>query len=190
MPRQPAHIRDATPEDAPALLTLWSDCLRSGEVSDQAHADARQSLANLAADPDARLLVAEADERIVAALQVVRAPISPLTLETVVHTSYLVVSPEYRKHGYGHALMEAAVTWAEEKGVDQITSVTDTNRDTNRFLARLGLGTLGTVRFASTAVLRRKLSGERGRPAATGTNRHLVEVLAQRRSLRRLQDRG
>lgn len=191
MPRQPAHIRDALPDDAPALLTLWSTCLRGGEeASDQALEDARRALANLAADPETRLLVAESEERIVAAIQLVRAPISPLSLESVVHTSYLVVSPEHRRHGYGHALMEAAVAWAEEKDVDQVTAVTDANRDTNRFFARLGLATMGTVRHSSTAALRRKLSGDRGRPAATGTNRHLVEVLAQRRSMRRLQNRS
>ena len=97
---------------------------------------------------------------------------------------------DYRKHGYGHALLEAAVTWAEEKGVDQVTAITDGNRDNNRFLARLGLATLGTVRISSTAGLRKKLAGDRGRPAASGSNRHLVEVLAHRRSMRRLQNGG
>jgi GNAT superfamily N-acetyltransferase len=101
-----------------------------------------------------------------------------------VHTSFLLVQPEYRKHGFGHALMEAALTWAEEKDINEVTAITDGNRDTNRFFARLGLSTLGTIRHSSVVSLRKKLSVERGR---AGGNRHLVEVLAQRRSMRRRQ---
>ena len=90
-----------------------------------------------------------------------RGPLWPLALEPAVHTSFLLVLPQFRRHGYGHALMEAAVTWAEEKDIAQITVVTDGNRDTNRFFARLGLGTLGNVRHAHTAALRKKLAAER-----------------------------
>lgn len=184
MARQTPLIRDAGPQDAAQLLRLWAETVRSGENSARAQADAESALANLAADPDERLLVVEVDGSIEAAMQVSRGAISPLVLETVVHTSFLLVRPAARKQGYGQALMEAAVTWAEEKGVTQLTAVTDGNRETNRFFARLGLATLGTVRHSSVAGLRKKLSVERGRP---GGNRHLVEVLAQRRSMRRRQ---
>jgi len=105
----------------------------------------------------------------------------PLALEQVVHSSFLLVLPQYRRHGIGHALMEAALAWAEEKDLTQITVVTDGNRETNRFFARIGLGALGNVRHAHTATLRKKLAVEQAR----GGNRHLVEVLAQRRSMRR-----
>jgi hypothetical protein len=77
--------------------------------------------------------------------------------------------------------MDAALSWAEEKDINQVTAITNGNRETNRFFARLGLTTLGTVRHSSVAGLRKKLATERG------GNRHLVEVLAQRRSMRRRQ---
>ena len=64
--------------------------------------------------------------------------------------------------------------------------LTDGNRETNRFFARLGLTTLGTVRHSSVPGVRKKLSVE-GRHRGAGSNRHLVEVLAQRRSARRRQ---
>jgi GNAT superfamily N-acetyltransferase len=99
-----------------------------------------------------------------------------------VHSSFLLVLPAYRRHGYGHALMDAALSWAEEKDITQITVVTDGNRETNRFFARLGLGTLGNVRHAHTGSLRKKLAAERARGSG---NRQLVEVLAHRRSMRR-----
>lgn len=186
MGRQPVHIRDATPADAEALLSLWSRTTRHADSSPRALRDAERALANLAVDPDERLLVATVRQRVVGALQLRRGPVSPLVLDSAVHTSFLLVEPEHRKHGLGRALMEAAVLWAEEKDVHQITAITDTNRDTNRFFVRLGMSTLATVRSAPTAGLRKKLSSERARPDG---NRHLGEVLAQRRSMRRRQGR-
>ena len=186
MPRQPAQIREAVPADAAALLALWAAAVHENDTSPRALEDAHRALADLAADPDERLLVAECDGQIVGALQLSRGPISPLVLDAVVHTTFLMVLPEVRKHGYGHALMEAAVDWAEEKDIHQITAITDSSRENNRFFARLGLATLATVRQSSTSALRKKLTTDRGRNAAAG-NRHLVEVLAQRRSMRRRQ---
>jgi GNAT superfamily N-acetyltransferase len=185
MPRLAPKIRDAEPADAAALLELWAATARVASNSVRAEDDAARALANLAADPDQRLLVAEAEGRIVAAIKLSRGQLSPLVLESVVHTSFLLVLPQFRRHGYGHALMDVALTWAEEKDISQVTAITDSNRDTNRFFARLGLSTLGTVRHSSVAGLRKKLATERGR--GVGGNRHLVEVLAQRRSLRRRQ---
>lgn len=187
MPRQPPQIREATTRDAEELLGLWALPSRADRASTRALEDAERALAILAADPDQRLLVAEVEGRLVAAVQLSRAPLSPLSLESVVHTSFLAVRPQYRRNGYGHALMDAALTWAEEKDVDAVTAITDGNRETNRFFARLGLSTVGTVRHASAASLRKKLTTERGRVAGGGGNRHLVEVLAQRRSRRRRQ---
>jgi len=186
MSRQAPHIRDAGPEDAAELLHLWAEAARGGGNSPRAQDDAEQALANLAAASDERLLVAESDGRIVDAMKLSRGPISPLMLESVVHTSFLLVLPECRRHGFGRALMEAAVSWAEEKDISELTVMTDGNRETNRFFARLGLTTLGTVRHTSVQVVRKKLSVE-GRHRGGGHNRHLVEVLAQRRSARRRQ---
>ena len=187
MPRQAPRIRDAVPEDAWDLLDLWAAVSGIGDHSsspDRSLADAEQALATIALDPDQRLLVAEHEDRIVAAMKLSRGPLWPLARDQAVHSSFLLVLPPFRRHGYGHALMEAALAWAEEKDITQITVFTDGNRDTNRFFARLGLGTLGNVRHAHTAVLRKRLATEHAR---SGSNRHLVEVLAQRRSMRRRQ---
>lgn len=186
MPRQTPQIRDADPEDAAALLELWSATARSGVSPLRAEEDAEQSLANLAADPDQRFIVVEFEDEIVAAMKLSRGAFSPLSLEPAVHTSFLLVHPQHRRHGYAHALMDAALSWADEKDISQVTAITDANRETNRFFARLGLITIGTVRHSSVAGLRKKLTSERGRGG--GGNRHLVEVLAQRRSMRRRQE--
>ncbi|MEO5652837.1 MAG: GNAT family N-acetyltransferase [Marmoricola sp.] len=184
MPRQAPQIREAVPSDAESLLGLWSVTVRSNDTSPRSISDAENALATLVAEPDSRMLVAEVEGEIVAAVQLTRGPISPLVLESALHTSFLLVDPQHRRRGYGHALMEAAVSWAEEKDVAQITAISDPARDTNRFLARLGLAPMAHVRHTTTAALRKKLSSDRGR-SAHGGNRHLVQVLAQRRSMRR-----
>ena len=187
MPRQAPRIRDAGPSDAAELLDLWAAVSGLGDNPagpGRGLADAEQALATIALDPDQRLVVAECEGQIVAAMKLTRGPLWPLALDQAVHSSFLLVLPSYRRHGLGHALMEAALSWAEEKDIPQVTAVTDGNRETNRFFARLGLATLGNVRHAPVATLRKRLAVERTR---TGGNRHLVEVLAQRRSMRRRQ---
>ncbi len=184
MPRQAPQIREAAPGDAAALLELWSLTVRSNDTSPRSLGDAEAALATLSADPDSRMLVAEVEGEVVAAVQLTRGPISPLVLDSVVHTSFMLVAPAHRRHGHGHALMEAALAWAEEKDIAQITAISDPTRDTNRFFARLGLAPLAHVRHTTTVALRKKLTADRGR-SGHGSNRHLVQVLAQRRSMRR-----
>ena len=186
MPRPAAHVRDATSVDAAELLDLLGSTAANDEAFDTEVHDAELALTNLTTQTDERLLVVECGGRIVAAMQMRRAPISPLSVESVVHTSFLVVAPQHRRHGYAHLLMEAAVSWAEEKDIQVVTAITDADRDTNRFFARMGLAGSATVRHASTPALRKKLSADRSR-VAVGGNRHLIEVLAQRRSMRRRQ---
>jgi ribosomal protein S18 acetylase RimI-like enzyme len=130
------------------------------------------------------MLVGFVDDQLVASVHLRRAPLSPLHNEAAVHTSYLHVHPDHRRRGYARAMLDAALSWAEEKDVTHITAITTSNsRDTNRFLARLGLGTAATIRIASTASMRRKLAPEviRSRDA----RRQLGRVLAQRRSIQR-----
>jgi GNAT superfamily N-acetyltransferase len=189
MPRPAAHIREAVPADATDLLDLYGSHATHPEQFDAEVRDAELALANLAAHSDERLLVVECGGRIVAAMQMRRAPMTPLSLEAMMHTSFLVVSPQHRRHGYAHALMEAAVSWAEEKDIHQMTATTDTDRDTNRFFARLGLAGSANVRHAGTAALRKKLAADRSRVAGSG-NRHLIELLAHRRSMRAKQGRS
>jgi len=185
MSRHLLEIRDARPEDAAALLDLWSEAGNRGAEQPNARPleDATSALAQVAADPDERVVVGLHEGRLVAAVYLRRTAMSPLHTDMAVHTSYLIVRPEHRKHGYARALLDAAVTWAEDKDVAHVTAITASgSRDTNRFLARLGLATVATVRVASTSTLRRKLTPESLRPH---TPRNLSLMLAQRRSIQR-----
>jgi GNAT superfamily N-acetyltransferase len=183
MSRCALQIRDARPEDVTGLLQLWTHAGRT-EAATGPVEETTRALAQIAADPDERLLVGLIGKEIVAAVHLRRAPLSPLHTETAVHTSYLLVLPEHRRHGYARALLDAALTWAEEKDVTHVTAITtSTSRDTNRFLARLGLGTAATIRIATTATIRRKLTPDVMR--RQDARRQLGRVLAQRRSVQR-----
>jgi ribosomal protein S18 acetylase RimI-like enzyme len=183
MSRSALEIREARPEDATDLLALWKHAGRGEQPPARPVEEATRALAQIAADPDERMLVGLTDGRLVAGLHLRRAPLSPLHTEAVVHTSHLVVHPDCRRRGFARALLDAALVWAEEKDVSHVTAITSSNaRDTNRFLARLGLGTAWTVRIGSTAAMRRKLNPDAMRPDA---RRQLGRVLAQRRSIQR-----
>jgi hypothetical protein len=103
------------------------------------------------------------------------------------------VLDRFRRHGVGRALLEAAVTWAEEKDIAHVVTATSvSSRDANRFMARLGLGQVAVLRGATTAALRAKLPVEPPAAARVGTSQthsHVGQVLARRRLLRRAQAR-
>ena len=90
------------------------------------------------------------------------------------------------------SLMEAAVTWAEEKDSTHVVAAASAgSRDAHRFMARLGLGPTAMVRAATVASMRAKLPLEPPAVARVGTRspRNVGQVIVQRRSLRRARDR-
>lgn len=191
MARCPVTVRDAEPEDVHAVRELLATVMVRGH-EDPRLEDEMTAIANLALDPDQRLVVAETDGDVVGVAHLVRAPLSPLQVDTAVHVLHLNVREDQRRHGIGHALLEATVTWAEEKDSSHvIVAATASSRDTNRFMARLGLGQAALMRIATVASLRARLPVETPVVARVGTRSHrsVGQVLAQRRSLRRAQAR-
>ena len=191
MSRCAVPVRDAHPEDADALLRVWSP-VGAGRASEQDGQAARASLARIAADPDQRLLVALVEGTVVGAVHLVRATVSPVHCESAVHVTHLHVLESHRRRGVGRALMEAVVGWAEEKDtVHVIAAASAGSRDANRFMARLGLGQVAVLRGATVAGLRAKLPVEPPAAARVGSrsSRTVGQVIVQRRSLRRAQAR-
>lgn len=204
--RNPVQIRDAGAEDAAALVGLWGGGV-AGRYPERDPAatehqvevlaestvrDAASAIARIAAHPDQRLLVAQIDDRVAGAVHLSRGTFSPVHNDTAVYVLHLQVVEEFRRHGVGHALMEATVSWAEERNTSHVIAAASVaSRDANRFMARLGLAQVAVVRGATTAVLRAKLPVEPPVAARVGTRNHrsVGAVLAQRRSLRRAQTR-
>lgn len=154
-------LRTATLDDAVPLLALWGSSLRRGSYDEQL-ADLRQVISAVADDPDTRIVVAESAGEVVGALHLRQSTISPVNLDPCVQAWLLRVRVGSRGRGVGQALMDAAVAFAEERGVSHIMSgAMTTSREANRFLARLGLAAEATVRLAPTSVIRGKLGGQR-----------------------------
>jgi GNAT superfamily N-acetyltransferase len=184
MRRVVVEVREAAPEDAQALVGLWAEqsegqpaWLRSATPE-----EARRSIARIATDPLESLLVAVDDHEIVGFASLRRLPVSPLHEEDAVHVTHLLVAPRMRRRGVGRALLGHAAAWADEAGsAHLLASVAASSRDSNRFLARLGLAQVTTVRALPVAVLRQRLAVSE--PESVDT----PALLARRRTLLRRQ---
>ncbi len=184
MTRSLVTLRAATPADAPDLADLWTDVVRRVGREDQV-GDLRQVISRVDASTDERVVVAEYDGEFAGAVHLQATTMSGLNLEPVVRALSPHVLPRFRRHGVGSALMDAAVSWAEELGVAHVaTAAVSGSRDANRFMARIALGPYAVLRVAPTHAVRARLAA-RARPVAGSSGRQRTQVLAARRSLRR-----
>ena len=136
-------------------------------------------------------MVAEYDGDVAGAVHLRASTLTPINLEPVVQAISPHVLPAFRRRGVGRTLMEAAVAFAEERGIAHIaTAAVSGSRDANRFMARLALGPHAILRLAPTAMVQAKLDAQApaiGVTAGRSGTRQLTHVLAARRSSRRAQ---
>lgn len=178
MSRFLVSLRDATLADIEHLAELWQPYLRRG--SDEQLHDLATAIEQLGDRPGERLVVAEYDGEFAGAVFLRTATYSPVNPEPVLQAHNAAVVVQHRKRGVGRALMECAVTWAEELGIAHVATATASgSREANRFMARLALGPQAVLRMAPTPAVRTKLSGR------YPGGRQVTQVLAVRRSMRR-----
>jgi len=117
-------LRAATPEDLPTLLAFeqgiiaaerpFDPTLRPGEIH-------YYDLAALLVDPDAHIVVAEDDGRIVASGSArLRASEPYVRHERHAYLGFMYVVPEARGHGLNGRLIDALAGWARERGVTEL----------------------------------------------------------------------
>lgn len=154
------QVRHAGIDDVAALAKLTEDS-SAGHSRGRADspADREQRFEQLLDDSHRVMLVAvEADGEVVGLLVATTEEIGALNPVPALTVSTLIVSPSSRRRGVGRALLAGAVDEAEERGIDSlIASVSGTDRDANRYLARLGFAPLVVRRIATTSMLRRTL---------------------------------
>jgi len=180
MSRIPVTVRPALPVDAPALVSVWSDVLRRGSREQQV-ADVTRVLEAAIDSTDSQVVVAEYDGQVAGAVHLQTTTLSPLNLEPACYAVSPHVLPQFRRHGVGSALMEAAVRFAEDHGVSLVATAANADwRDANRFFARMSLAPQAILRIAPAQQVRARLAGHprrtaRPRPAS------IDRVLAARR---------
>lgn len=179
MHRDHVILREAVPADAAFLADLWGEVLRRGTTTERT-ADTERLVARTTGSRTERVVVAEIDSERVGAVLLQETTTSALDLEPAVQAHSPHVTPAARRRGVGTALLGAAVAFAEERGIARVmTASVAGSRESNRFLARLGLSQMATVRSAPTAVLRARVGTRSPRARQTG------QVVAARRSMRR-----
>ena len=104
MARCPVMVRDAEPEDVHALRELLATVTIRGHEEPRLE-DELTAIANVALDPEQRLVVAVTDGDVVGVAHLKRATLSPLQTETAVYVLHLNVREDQRRHGIGHALL-------------------------------------------------------------------------------------
>ena len=183
MSRTPISLRTAVVADAEILVDLWSQVLRKGSRAEQV-ADVCTVLDDVVGRSDRSVGVAEYDGVVAGAVYLQAATVTPINKEPVVMAVSPHVLPAYRRRGVGHALVEAAVEFAEQRGIGYVaTAALSGARDSNRFLARLALTPQAVLRINTTSAVRAKLTPR----ASRGPRRPVRQVLAARRTLRRGQ---
>jgi GNAT superfamily N-acetyltransferase len=173
------EVRDARVDDAAALVALWRELTTAGLPSrlpaPPSTAAAEVAVSKHVDDPFGRLVVVELDGDIHGMAYLRKTAVSPLHDDSTVTVEYLHVSDSARRHGLGKALIAEAVTWAEHESCAHLAVVAPAiAREANRFLARLGLGQAGVLRFANTLTVRRRLAAEHAP--------NLLALLSSRRS--------
>ncbi len=110
-------LRDATPEDAPAILALWD-----AAYVESSRSSAQDIPALLSHGPMARLLLAEVDGVIAGTLIV--------TFDGWRGNMYrLAVHPDHQRHGVASQLVTAAHEWLRAVGCTRITALVEGDHD-------------------------------------------------------------
>jgi GNAT superfamily N-acetyltransferase len=158
------RVRPAVCDDVAALVELVQSVdTTSGMFSGKPLQD--QSTEHLMVrfgeilNSDRVLLLAADDSGVVAGmLSAVNDSVGAIDLTPVLHVTHLMVAPGYRRRGIGRALLAAAVTLAEDGGIEHLLATAAAgSREGNRYLARIGFAPLVVHRIAPTSALRRSL---------------------------------
>lgn len=170
MRRNTIQVRDAMLGDIDTLIGFAAHVRdlpngrRSGARS-SAGTDVRDRYESLLINPTRRVVLAVEDTgaegvEAVLGMAVLAVDVAGELLDIpVIRVSHLVVERAQRRRGAGRALVTAAAAYAGEMGLDHISvGAATTDREANRFLARLGFAPVMVRRVASLGMLRRQMA--------------------------------
>lgn len=191
--RPPVTLRDATVEDAGALIALWASSAAAADDGSELlaqqlwrepdPAEAAEALAFNAANRARRIIVAvdEADQ-VVGAIVGDLATLTPISRSRILIVTDLQVDPAFRRKSVGSVLLSAMAAHAEEQGCEiTLASVSSQARESHRYLTKLGFNQIAVLRAVQTSRLRARLDDK------MISTRGTARLLAVRRTLRRRQ---
>jgi GNAT superfamily N-acetyltransferase len=188
-------VRAAGEADVADLVLLWAELKRCGALNTRLAAltdDRRieERVRRLLSRPSGRILMAFSSDVPVGMAMLTTVPLGALNETVCVQVEYTVVAESFRRRGIGRALMDAAASYAEEIGAEQITvSVSPMSREANRFYAQLGLTPLSVRRVAPASALRRRIATLDHTPSGSDhpvSRRPLSARTGMRAALRRM----
>ncbi|MCU1690845.1 MAG: GCN5-related N-acetyltransferase [Pseudonocardiales bacterium] len=196
MPRGHIRVRVASASDLPAILNLVRDTRQlvphaiAGVHVRRAEPAMVSRYETLLDDENRTLFLALDDEEQLLGMAVASVEeLSATVALPAVHVSNLVVGARHRRRGVGRVLISSIVRYAEAHGVDHIVAgVISEDRETHRYLARLGFAPMVVRRVAPTATVRRALGlGEtlHDRRLVPGAARRVRRPIGSPRVLRR-----
>ncbi len=179
MTRPGVVVAPLTPDRCHDFVSLWVEGRvemgASHDVAARFAADGRVEAAM--ARPGVHCLVATKDDRLVGYL-IATESLFGLSDATDLAIEQIHVTQELRRHGVAKQLLGGAVQLAERIGSERVVgNVPSTQRDANRFFARLGFGSSVNRRVTTTSALRRRVLGGADVSA-------FDQMLRRRRSLR------
>jgi GNAT superfamily N-acetyltransferase len=196
MPRAHMQVRTATEADLGAILRLVHDTRQlvphavGGMHLRRSAPAASLRYEMILADPDRTLFLAvDGDDEALGMAVISIEEVSATVPLPGVHVANLVVGAGHRRKGVGRALIASIVRFAEAHGIDHIVAgVISEDRETHRYLARLGFAPMVVRRVAPTATVRRALGlGDSlaDRRLMDGSGRRVRRTLGTARVLRR-----
>ena len=131
-------VREASPEDVPAILGLLGDLGRPRPAGQSEAAEFGRMVEGYIADGDKRVLVALVGGRVVGMASVLLLPrLNHATRE--LYMPELVVGHQYRRRGLGRALVEYCIRIAAESGCHRVRLESGNQRTgSHRFYRDMG----------------------------------------------------
>jgi GNAT superfamily N-acetyltransferase len=127
-PLRPVSVRQARPDDLATVVALRLSLLREhgdhpiyGRLRNDAAQRARELFAAQLDSPSEVMFLAERDGQVVGILRVVESSGSPLLHPArYAYVSSVFVSPAERRGGVLRALVDRAMAWCNERGLDEM----------------------------------------------------------------------